>query len=352
MPSLAVVILNYNRADLLADCLESIYAAPTRCVLATWVVDNASSDGSAAMVRARFPQARVIESPVNGGYSHGNNLALRELLGRPGGAKPLRKKREEIFSEACGPQTPASDGDGGNDNWSNCRWPASYPGSAIGHRQSAVPDYVMLLNNDTVVPAGALDGLVDYLEEHPEVGAVGPKLILPDGSLDLACRRSFPTPEVSFYRMLGLARIFPKSPRFARYNMTYLDPDVETEVDALVGACMLLRSGVVREVGLLDEQFFMYGEDLDWAYRIKQYGWRVAYYPRVVIHHYKRAASARRAIPSIRAFHDAMRIFHRKHYAVTTPAPLNALIEIGITLKELLALGRNYLRPPAARRVR
>ena len=192
---------------------------------------------------------------------------------------------------------------------------------------------------------------MDYLEGHPEVGTVGPKLILPDGSLDLACRRSFPTPEVSFYRMLGLSRLFPQSPRFARYNLTYLDPDMETEVDALVGACMLLRSSVVCEVGLLDEQFFMYGEDLDWAYRIKQYGWRVAYYPRVVIYHYKRAASTRRAIPSLRAFYDAMRIFHRKHYAVTTPAILNALIEIGITLKEFLALGRNYLRPPASRRV-
>ncbi len=298
MPSLAIVILNYNRADLLADCLESIYAAPTRCALDIWVVDNASGDGSTAMVRARFPQARLIESHVNGGYSYGNNLALRPIL-----------------------------------------------------TGSAAPDYIMLLNNDTVVPAGALDGLVGYLEAHPAVGAVGPKLLLPDGSLDLACRRSFPTPEVALYRMLGLARLFPRSPRFARYNMTYLDPDQETEVDALVGACMLVRGGVVREVGLLDEQFFMYGEDLDWAYRIKQYGWRIVYHPRVMVHHYKRAASTRRAIPSIRAFYEAMRIFHRKHYATTTPAPLNALIELGITLKELLALGRNYIRPPAARRV-
>jgi GT2 family glycosyltransferase len=250
------------------------------------------------MVRARFPQARLIVSPVNGGYSHGNNLALRELL-------------------RVGP--PAA-------------------------------DYVLLLNNDTVVPPGALDGLVGYLEAHPAVGAVGPKLILPDGSLDLACRRSFPTPEVALYRMVGLAQLFPRSPRFARYNMTYLDPDLETEVDALVGACMLLRGGLLREVGLLDEQFFMYGEDLDLAYRIKQYGWRIVYYPQVVVHHYKRAASTRRAIPSIRAFYSAMRIFHRKHYAATTPAPLNALIELGISLKELLALGRNYLRPSAARR--
>jgi GT2 family glycosyltransferase len=297
MPSLAVVILNYNRADLLADCLESIYASPTRCDLAVWVVDNASSDGSAPMVSGRFPQARLIVSPTNGGYACGNNLALREIMAGP------------------------------------------------------APDYIMLLNNDTVVPAGAFDGLVDYLEARPDVGMVGPKLVLPDGSLDLACRRAFPSPEVAFYRMAGLARLFPRSPRFARYNMTYLDPDVETDVDSVVGACMLLRSAVIGEVGLLDEAFFMYGEDLDWAYRVKQYGWRVAYYPRVVIHHYKRASSTRRAIPSIRAFYDAMRIFHRKHYAATTPAPLNALIEAGITAKELVALGRNLLLPPAARRV-
>lgn len=297
MPSLAVVILNYNRADLLADCLESIYAAPTRCALDVWVVDNASSDGSASMVSERFPQVHLIVSPINGGFAYGNNLALRRIA------------------------------------------------------DDSATDYVLLLNNDTVVPPGALDGLVDYLEAHPQVGVVGPKLLLPDGSLDLACRRGFPTPAVAFYRMAGLARLFPRSPRFGRYNMTYLDPDQETEVDSVVGACMLLRASILREVGLLDETFFMYGEDLDWAYRIKQFGWRIVYYPRVIVHHYKRASSTRRAIPSIRAFYDAMRIFHRKHYAAITPAPLNALIELGITVKELLALGRNLLLPPAARRV-
>ncbi|HEX6290903.1 MAG TPA: glycosyltransferase family 2 protein, partial [Herpetosiphonaceae bacterium] len=121
--------------------------------------------------------------------------------------------------------------------------------------------------------------------------------------------------------------------------------------DALVGAAMVLRADVVREVGLLDEQFFMYGEDLDWCYRIKAYGWRIVYYPRAVIHHHKRAASTRRAIPSIRAFYDAMRIFHRKHYARRTIAPVNWLIEAGITLKEWWALGRNMLRPAAQRHV-
>jgi GT2 family glycosyltransferase len=266
---------------------------------------------------------RLIESPVNGGFAHGNNLALREILGgqaskRAGGQeRTVAAARSLVRSSARPP----------------------------------CPDYVLLLNNDTLVPAGALDGLVAYLETHPAVGVVGPKLLLPDGSLDLACRRSFPTPEVALYRMLGLSRLFPRSPRFARYNLTYLDPDLETEVDAVVGACMLLRAGVIREVGLLDEQFFMYGEDLDWAYRVKQFGWKIVYYPRVTVHHYKRAASTRRAIPSIRAFYDAMRIFHRKHYRAVTPPPLNALIEIGITAKELLALGRNLLLPPAARRV-
>lgn len=304
MPSLAIVILNYNRADLLADCLESIYGNPPRCTLEVWVVDNASTDASAAMVRQRFPQARLIVSWHNGGFAYGNNLALRAILG----AEP-------------------------------------------GQEAPDLPDYVLLLNNDTVVPPGALDGMVDYLAAHPAVGVVGPRLQLPDGSLDLACRRSFPTPEIAFYRMAGLSRLFPRSRRFGRYNMTYLDPGIETEVDSVVGACMLLRTSVIREVGLLDEQFFMYGEDLDWAYRIKQYGWRIVYYPAVQVLHYKRAASTRRAIPSIRAFYAAMRIFHRKHYAATTPAPLNALIECGITLKELMALGRNLIRPPAARRV-
>jgi GT2 family glycosyltransferase len=249
------------------------------------------------MVRRDFPQAHLIASDYNGGYAYGNNLALRHITGT---------------------------------------------GDA---------EYTLLLNNDTIVPPGLFDALIDYLETHEEVGVVGPKVLLPDGSLDMACRRSFPTPEVSFYRMTGLARLFPHSPRFARYNMTYLDPDIETEVDAVVGACMLLRTSIMREVGLLDEQFFMYGEDLDWAYRIKQYGWRIRYYPAVYVWHHKRAASTRRAIPSIRAFYEAMRIFHRKHFAATTPMLLNLLIEAGISIKELIALGYNHLLPPTARRV-
>jgi N-acetylglucosaminyl-diphospho-decaprenol L-rhamnosyltransferase len=317
MRSLAVVIVNYNTRDLLRDCLRSLAEGAPRSAATIWVVDNCSSDGSAAMLRAEFPHIRLIASAHNGGYAYANNLALRALLENRG------SKIEDRES-----------GD---------------PSSILDLRSS--PDYVLLLNPDTVVPPGALDALVDYLEAHPEAGACGPKLLLADGSLDLACRRAFPTPEVAFYRMAGLSRLFPRSPRFGRYNMTFLDPDVEAEVDALVGACMLVRGPVVREVGLLDETFFMYGEDLDWAYRIKQYGWKIMYVPGALVHHYKRAASRQRPFRSIRAFYDAMRVFHRKHYAATTPAALNLLIETGIALKEAWSLGSNLIRPTAARRV-
>jgi GT2 family glycosyltransferase len=300
MPSLAIVIVNYNTRELLRDCLRSLFAHTTTTVLDVWVVDNASQDGSVAMVKAEFPQVHLIASERNGGYAYANNLALREILATT---------------------------------------------------QSPSPDHIMLLNSDTVVPEGALDTLVAYTEAHADVGACGPKLLLANGSLDLACRRSFPSPAAFIYHAVGLSKLFPKSPRFGAYNLTYLDPDQETEVDAVVGACMLVRSSVVREVGLLDETFFMYGEDLDWAYRIKQYGWRIMYVPSAIVHHYKRASSSQRPIPSIRAFYHAMRVFHRKHYAATTPAPLNLVIETGITLKEALSLGSNFLRPPAARRV-
>lgn len=305
MAELDVIILNYNRADLLRPCLQSVLNSSISHTLRVWVVDNASTDGSAELVAHEFPAVRLIRNPVNNGFAAGNNLALRAILEQapPATSAPLPSR------------------------------------------------YVMLLNNDTVVEPDALHLLIDYLEAHPAVGAVGPKLLLLDGSLDLACRRSFPSPAVSFYRMTGLSRLFPHSPRFGRYNLTFLDPDLETEVDALVGAAMVVRLEVVREVGLLDESFFMYGEDLDWCFRIKAFGWRIVYYPRAVIHHHKRAASTRRALPSIRAFYDAMRIFHRKHYARQTSAPLNWLIEVGITLKEWWALTSNLVRPPARRQV-
>ena len=302
MAHVAIVILNYNTRDLLRAAIGSIYASSTSARLTVYVVDNASSDGSAEMVASEFPRVRLIEAPRNGGFAYGNNLALREIL-------------------AIDPPTPDE------------------------------ARFVMLLNPDATLEPDALELLVAYLRTHPAVGAVGPRVLLPDGSLDLACRRSFPTPEVSFYRMTGLSRLFPRSRRFGRYNLTFLDPLEEASVDSLVGAAMLVREDVVREIGLLDEAFFMYGEDLDWCFRMKAYGWQNVYYPRAVVHHHKRAASSKRAVPSIRAFYNAMRVFHRKHYASRTPAPLNALIELGVSAKEAWTLGVNLLRPPERRKV-
>lgn len=285
MTDLGVVILNWNTRDLLARCLETVLASEGDFTMRVIVVDNASGDDSAGMVRQRFPAVEVIESPINGGFSAGNNLGLRAL-------------------GFYGP----------------------------GQADAGAPRYVLLLNPDTEVPPGALCAMVRMMDARPEVGAAGPKLVLADGSLDLACRRSFPTPEVSFYRFSGLAKLFPDSPRFGQYNMTFVDPDQEIEVDSVVGAYMQVRREAVAAAGLLDETFFMYGEDLDWAYRIKQAGWTVFYYPTVTVKHVKRAAS-RRSRKAQFEFQRAMLIFYRKHYQATTPLWLHGLVLLGLLLK-------------------
>jgi len=170
------------------------------------------------------------------------------------------------------------------------------------------------------------------------------KLQISNGELDLACRRSFPTPEVALYRLTGLSRLFPRSPRFGRYNLAYLPVDAIVEVDSVVGACMLVRSEILLTVGLLDEAFFMYGEDLDWALRIKQFGWKIVYNGQVVVHHHKRASSSQRSVESLIAFYQAMLIFFEKHYAPRTILPLRWLVIGGIYLRAGLALTLNQLR--------
>jgi GT2 family glycosyltransferase len=202
----------------------------------------------------------------------------------------------------------------------------------------------MLLNADTVVPPDALRGLQDFLDAHSDVGIVGPKLIRADGSLDLACRRSFPTPEISFYRMVGLSKLFPRSRRFGRYNLTYLDENQTAEVDSVVGACMLIRTQALQQAGLLDESFFMYGEDLDLALRIKQRGWKAYYYPGVEVLHYKRESSKQSRRAQVE-FYRAMYIFYEKHYAHITPRWMNLLVMMGIAAKGGIALVPAMLRP-------
>jgi hypothetical protein len=208
--------------------------------------------------------------------------------------------------------------------------------SGIIGQGSTLPRYALLLNPDTVVPPDAFARMIQLMDEHPDFGMSGPKLVRLDGSLDLACRRGFPTVEVSFWRLTKLSKIFPRSRRFGRYNMTYLDPDQAAEIDAVVGAFMLVRREAIQQAGLLDESFWMYGEDLDWAYRIKQRCWKVYYYPQVVVQHVKRASSGQDTAGAAKAryeFDRAMWLFYRKHYQADTARPVDWLVRQGLGLK-------------------
>ena len=283
MVDLAIVIVSCNVCDLLRRCLQSVRASHGEIVLAVCVVDNASTDDSAAMVRSEFPDVKLIANRENVGYPAANNQGLR-LLG------------------------------------------------VTSTEAAQRPRYCLLLNPDTEVPPDGLAKMIGFLDSRPDVGVAGPKLIMPSGELDLACRRSFPTPTISFYRMIGLSRLFPRSPRFGRYNMTFLDEDETAEVDSVVGAFMMVRTDAVEETGLLDERFWMYGEDLDWAKRMKDRGWTVMYYPTVTVLHVKRASS-RHSKRAQNEFYRAMLIFYYKHYYCETPRMLHWLIVLAIALK-------------------
>jgi len=320
---LGIVIVNYNTCDLLARCLETVYASQGDLRYHVTVVDNASTDGSSAMVRERFPVARLIASPTNGGYPYGNNMGL---LGY--GFRPV--EGETRLMSAPPAATVWEQG-------------LSTDFATLLSGPISPPRYALLLNPDTELPPTALADMVAFLDNRPQAGAAGPRLVRPDGSLDLACRRSFPTPAVSLYRMLYLHRLFPRSPRFARYNMTYLSEDVTTEVDSVVGAFMMVRGEAIGQVGLLDERFFMYGEDLDWAYRIKQRGWEVWYNANVRVLHVKEAASRQSRRARVE-FYRAMMLFFYKHYAATTPRALRWLILFGIGSKALVDVGLRSAR--------
>ncbi len=305
---LVIVIVNYNTRELLGDCLDSIFESHCDFTYQVCVVDNNSSDGSAGLARESFPQVRLIESRVNGGYAYANNLGLRAM---------------------------------GFDNSQ----------SSILNPQ--LPRHVLLLNPDTILPPSALQQMLAFMDAHPEAGAAGPRLVLPDGQLDRACRRSFPTPEIACYRLTGLSFLFPRSRRFGRYNLSYLDPAETTEVDSVVGAFMMVRGEAVEQVGLLDESFFMYGEDLDWAYRIKQADWKIYYNADVTVLHYKEAASkGKRAIrlKTRYEFYRAMHLFYHKHYEATTPFWLRGLVLAGLVLRGGVALTSEGLRSLVAER--
>jgi len=306
MLDLGIVIVSYNVRDLLRDCLTSVYESRGDLSFAVCVVDNSSHDGSPEMVAAEFPRVRLIRSE-NQGYAAGNNLGLR------------------VFGFGAEGQVPG--------------------GSA------ELPRHVLLLNPDTLLPPSALAEMLAFMADHSQAGVAGARLVREDGSLDKACRRSFPTPEVAFHRLSGLSRLFPKSRRFGRYNLTYLPPDVTTEVDSVVGAFMLIRGDVLAQVGLLDEQYFMYAEDLDLCYRIKQQGWQVWYNAGVTVLHYKGRSSQQRSAFANVHFYRTMQLFHDKHFKEQSPFWVNGLIHTAIRLLGGWAAVRDRLRPSEQRGV-
>jgi N-acetylglucosaminyl-diphospho-decaprenol L-rhamnosyltransferase len=314
---LAIIIVNYNTSALLRDCLRSLAASELDGLsVAVCVVDNASADDSVAMVRREFPDVHLIANQANVGYPRANNQGLRYFG----------------FSDR----------------------PAVAAAEAAGERAAALPRYALLLNPDTVLPPTALRDMIAFMEAHPRAGAAGPKLVRLDGSLDRACRRSFPTPASSLFHLARLDRLFPHSPRFARYDLRYLDPDLVTPVDAIVGAFMLVRREAILQAGLLDETFFMYGEDLDWAKRITDAGWQVWYNPAVTVTHVKEAAS-RHSYRARVEFYRALTIFYEKHYKASTAFWMDWLIRGGIFFFAQLDLLGRRLRgqgPAADRRPR
>lgn len=299
---LAIIILGYNSREHYPACLDSLHTATQHAAAHPYtvrviVVDNASTDGTPDFIRQHYPWVELIVAERNGGFSYGNNHGLR----------------------------------------------------AAGLPAAPTVRYAMLLNPDTVTPPTALTALLTYADTHPNIGALGPRLVLPDGSLDKACKRGEPTPLTSLYHFSGLGRLFRHSPRFARYNMTFLPDDQTADVDSTVGACTLYRASVLQHIGLMDETFFMYGEDLDYNLRVRQAGYRVVYYPAVTVQHLKGAASRKAPEKMIRAFYDAMKIFHRKHYAAHYPAPFNWLVYTAVDLLCAYKLWRNRRLPETQR---
>lgn len=293
----SVVIVSFNTKEFLLRCLSTLQKSEG-VTIETWVVDNASRDGSGEVVRSQFPEVKLIENKENLGFSKANNLAIRQYAGR----------------------------------------------------------YILLLNPDTEVMPNTLGVMVNYLDKYPRIGASTCRVELPTGELDKDCRRSFPTPWVSFCHFSGLSSLFPEWKIFGKYQMTYLPENEVHEVDACMGAFMMVRREVIEKIGLLDEDYFFYGEDIDWCFRIKEAGWKITYNPEVKIIHYagissgikkhsRKISTATRESKTlaIKARFDAMRIFYAKHYKNKYPLFINFSMIIVVETKRLFANFLNIL---------
>ncbi|HYR49426.1 MAG TPA: glycosyltransferase family 2 protein [Candidatus Eisenbacteria bacterium] len=266
-PLVSALVVSYNAKDMLLQCLHAFYTSADIPVEAV-VVDNDSSDGSAAAVTDEFPQATVLVQPKNVGYGRAANIGLERCQGR----------------------------------------------------------FVLLLGSDVTVDPQSVGRMADFLLTRPDAGAVGPRLLLPDGRPDPDARRAFPLPSTLFYRTVGLSRLFPKSPRFGRYNMGHVPESDVHEMDAGTGACLMLRMAALDRVGFFDPRYFMFGEDLDLCYRLKLGGWKVFYLPTAgATHHLSQAPPEMQRQMSYER-HRSMWAYHFKHHAEDVSAFGNGLV--------------------------
>ncbi len=280
---LSVIIVNYNVRYFLEQCLLSVERAVRGIEAEVFVVDNHSADGSVEMVARRFPWVRLIANADNPGFSVANNQAIRESAGA----------------------------------------------------------FVLLLNPDTVVREDTFTKCLDFARARPELGGLGVRMIDGSGRFLPESKRGLPTPWVAFTKAFGLARLFPRSRRFGHYHLGYLKEEESHEVEVLAGAYMWMRKTALDRVGLLDEAFFMYGEDIDLSYRLTQGGYRNYYFPGTSIIHYKGESTKRGSLNYVRVFYQAMIIFARKHFAGSQARLLVWLMQLAIYVRAALTLAGN-----------
>jgi GT2 family glycosyltransferase len=285
MIDLSIIIVNYNVKEFVKNLLSSIDKATRNLKHEVIIVDNNSTDGSVAELKSDFPQHLIIENKENVGFGKANNQALEIAKGK----------------------------------------------------------LLLLINPDTIVREDTFDKLIHFFNSHPEAGMAGCKVLNPDGTLQLACRRSYPTPWVSFCKAAGLSTLFPNSRIFAKYNLTYLPEDEINEVDAISGAFMMFRKEVYEKIGGFDPQFFMYGEDLDLCYRTQQAGFKVYYVPDTEIIHYKGESTRRSNIDETRIFYDAMHLFVKKHFSSSIIVEI--ILRSAIVLRKFVTFLNVYKLP-------